>query len=455
MYISLMNSTLSTLHISIFTTILMMIIEGLIFFSGKARRHLHTFEFWLSYLFYFIVSYLTQDYGPKIVSISSILWIWRTKTITKILSDVAGVSLQRRWHNRLLIVSYTASILLTLTSIDFMFFTMPAAMANFIIGMNLILETRKSVKYQDGATIPHKLLILTVFIIFVHIMDFPFLRYDHEFTGLGFALVLLSTILMAVILPAVTIFDLEKGHSRNVENILKERVRQLRDQAKFSALGEMTAGIVHELNNPLSIIAYRTSHLRKHVMSDRAEKDILMRNLDQIEITSERMAKIINSLRKFSKDSKIDPIQRVAVATIIEDTLSYCSDRFQKANILLDVEPYPAVDVECRSVQISQVLLNLLNNSFDAVHQKSNSWVKIDFREKPQSILILIKDSGTGIPEIIRPKIMEPFFTTKVMGGTGLGLSISQGIVEDHKGKLYYDDSALTTTFVVELPYRQ
>lgn len=433
----------------------MLIIEGLIYFSEKDKRHLHTLVFWLAYFTYFVVSYVTGPLGPHFVALSTVIWIWRTKAIGGILSDVSGVDLNVSWHQITLIVGYTLVVILALFNFNFTIFTLPAALVNFVIGMDYIRNARRHMKLQESGTIPHKLLLLTTFIIFAHLLDYPFIRYDHDFTDAGFAVVLMTTILMAVILPAVTIFDLEKGQKKELERMLKERVRQLRDQSKFSALGEMTAGIVHEINNPLSIIAHRTSHLRNQVLKDKAEKDLLMRNLDQIEVTNERVAKIINSLRKFSKDSRLDPLQRVAVATIIEDTLSYCSDRFHQAGILLEIDPYPPVDVECRSVQISQVLLNLLNNSFDAVHFTKNPWVRIGFEEKKDSILIIVRDSGSGIPEIIRNKIMEPFFTTKNTGGTGLGLSISQGIVEDHHGKLYYDESSINTTFVVELPYKQ
>jgi signal transduction histidine kinase len=445
----------STLNISIFTTVLMLIIEGLIYNSEKDKRHLHTFEFWLAYFTYFVISFVTSSYGPEFVALSTVAWVWRTKTIGKILSDVTGVELQKSWHQTSFIIGYTLVVILALFNFSFLIFTLPAAIVNFAVGMDYVRRAKAKMKIQEKGTIPHKLLLLTAAISFLHLLDYPFIRYNHHFTDEGFAIVLLTTILMAVILPAVTIFDLEKSQQRELERMLKERVRQLRDQSKFSALGEMTAGIVHEINNPLSIIAHRTSHLRNQVLKDKAEKDLLMRNLDQIEITNERVAKIINSLRKFSKDSRLDPLQRVAVATIIEDTLSYCSDRFHQAGILLEIDSYPPVDIECRSVQISQVFLNLLNNSFDAVHFTKNPWVKIDFQEKKDSILIFVHDSGSGIPEVIRAKVMEPFFTTKNTGGTGLGLSISQGIIEDHHGQLYYDESSINTTFVVELPYKQ
>lgn len=433
----------------------MLIIEGLIYFSEKNRRHLHIFEYWFAYFTYFVVSYVTGRFGPYFVALSTVVWIWRTKSIGSILSDISGRNLHKSWHNLLLVFGYTSVVILALFKQSFTVFTLPAAISNFVIGLDFIYEGQKGMKIEERKTIPHKLLLLTVFIASVHLLDYPFIRYAHDFTDVGFAIVLLTTILMAVILPAVTIFDLERGHQKELENILRERVKQLRDQSKFSALGEMTAGIVHEINNPLSVISHRTSYLRNQALKDKLDKDLILRNLEQIEVTNERVAKIINSLRKFSKDSRLDPLKTVAVATIIEDTLSYCSDRFHQAGILLEIDPYPPVDIECRSVQISQVLLNLLNNSFDAVKAKHNPWVRIDFEERKETILMNVKDSGSGIPEGIRNKIMEPFFTTKTQGGTGLGLSISQGIIEDHHGKLYYDESAINTTFVVELPYRQ
>ena len=120
-------------------------------------------------------------------------------------------------------------------------------------------------------------------------------------------------------------------------------------------------------------------------------------------------------------------------------------------NIILKVSEIPQVTVLAREAQLAQVLLNLLNNSFDAVEEITNKWVSIDVIDKDKKFQIRVTDSGAGIPSEILDKVMYPFFTTKEVGkGTGLGLSISKGIVEEHKGRIFIDPSMQNTCFVIE-----
>lgn len=450
-----MESVLSTIQISVFTTILMVLVDGILYYSERTKKYLHTLVYWIAYLIYFIVSFVTQPHGPEIVAISALFWIPRTWAVAYILSDVAGKYLIKKWHFYVMAGGYALGVCLMLGGADFTMFTLPAALGNFCIGMDFIFETRRSLQKRDVVHITHKILLFTVFIIFAHLINYPFWRFRHDLTHVGFGIVLLTTILMAIILPAVTIYELLRDQQKGLEKVIKDRAKQLTDQAKFSSLGVMTAGIVHEINNPLSVIKHRSSILRTQVLKDNLDKEMLLRNLDQIEITGERITKIISSLRKFSKSARAESLQVVSVATVIEDTLSYCSERFYHNNVILQVEPYPPVDIEVHAVEISQVILNLLNNSFDAVKNMPNPWVKIDFVNHAHFIEIRVIDSGTGISSSVKKRIMEPFFTTKEDGGTGLGLSISKGIAEKHFGKLYYNADSSNTMFVLELPYRQ
>jgi signal transduction histidine kinase len=119
-------------------------------------------------------------------------------------------------------------------------------------------------------------------------------------------------------------------------------------------------------------------------------------------------------------------------------------------------ETYPRLTIECRPTEISQILLNLLNNAFDAVFSLSEKWVELQVEELPDEIRIQVTDSGSGISKGIREKLMQPFFTTKEPGkGTGLGLSISNRIALKHHGKIYLDESCKNTRFVLVLPKRQ
>lgn len=450
-----MQLTEASLYLSIVVTILMLVINGIFCFTEKDLRNLHTLEFWFAYFAYFLVSMVTQGMAPEIVAFSTLVWIWRTKAICSILGDISGKSLFKSWYIHLALLGYISGVILFVTGAGFTYFTLPPAIANFMIGIDLILQTNKALKEKGTARAPHKIILFVVLVISLHLLDYPFIRYDHVLTHYGFLVVLITTLMMAIILPAVSILDREHEHKRSLEKTIELRVQQLKNEVKFSALGQMTAGIVHEINDPLSLITHQTNELRHKIYKNEAERETLMRGLSRIEATSERMAKVVNSLKKFSRDSKSAPIQNVPVATIVEDTLSYCVDLFSSAGILLDVEPYPVKTIECRSIQISQVLLNLLNNSFEAIQGKRFPWIKISFEERPDKILIRVCDSGDGISPEIKYKMFEPFFTTKVTGGNGLGLSVSKGIIEDHGGKIYYDDASINTSFIVELPYRQ
>ncbi len=443
----------SMLNISLLTALMMTAIFGLIYNSERQPRQLHILEFWVSYSCYYVVSVLTQGQEPRIVALSSLLWVWRIRTIRLILEDVAGRSLFRPWHLYLMATGYAVGGTLGVFTDSFLAITLPASIGVFLAGTDHVVECYRSVRPSKGS-IPHQLLLLNCMLIFTFVMVYPFLRYNHALSSAGFMVVLFSTILMAVLLPAVTTFDIQKAQQEFLRKIIEERGTQLESKSKFYALGEMTAEIVHEINNPLGIILGRASHLKSQVINDEAEKDSLLRNLDQIELTSERVSKIIRSLRKYTKSQITNKKSGIKLDVLLSETISFCEERFRQKNIKLLVAPIPEIEVEGQSVELSQVLINLLNNAFDAVSKLPNPWVQIYMTQNQHAVKIHIKDSGCAIPEAIKNRVLDPFFTTKAEGGTGLGLSISKKIVEDHGGRLYYDEREANTCFVIELPCR-
>lgn len=241
----------------------------------------------------------------------------------------------------------------------------------------------------------------------------------------------------------------------NSLEILEEQRKQAIQSAKLSSLGEMASGIAHEINNPLTIIAGLAVTLKRTKIDNEYDKK-LNDTLDRIIQTVERIAKIIRGLRTFSRDSFDDPVIPTSVQTIIANTLDLAKERILNSNISLKVLPFNDVFVLGREVQIAQVLMNLLNNSLDALEGIHNKWIQIEVIDKGDSVSIRVLDSGPKISAEFAEKIMQPFFTTKAVGkGTGLGLSISKGIVEAHKGKFYLDTEAEFTCFTIELPKGQ
>ena len=216
----------------------------------------------------------------------------------------------------------------------------------------------------------------------------------------------------------------------------------------------MAAGMAHEINNPLAIIVGKSAQTRRLLASEMPpDKAKIAANLDIIESTGQRIAKIIKGLRAFSRDSSRDDMKSEPVEEIVADALGLCQERFRNHGVELRHTIENRAALNCRAAQLVQVLTNLLGNAFDAVQGTERPWVDISAATVGGEVVISVTDSGHGIPEAVVEKMMQPFFTTKpVDKGTGLGLSISLGIAKDHGGDLFYDKSAANTRFVLRLP---
>lgn len=237
---------------------------------------------------------------------------------------------------------------------------------------------------------------------------------------------------------------------------LKTSQAQMLVSAKMASLGEMAGGIAHEINTPLSVISIAADTLLE--MHDEGELDpkFLRRSLDEIIVTVSRIAKIIQGLRYISRDGTNDPVQDTPLVDIVSSMLGVCQETCGSEGIQLHVQEIPSsIVVPCRPIQISQVLLNLMNNSRDAVAHLSEKWIRIEHEVAGSDVKIMVTDSGKGIPTEIQGRIMQPFFTTKEIGkGTGLGLSISKGIIDSHSGSFEYDQHSPNTRFIMKLPAR-
>jgi PAS domain S-box-containing protein len=227
----------------------------------------------------------------------------------------------------------------------------------------------------------------------------------------------------------------------------------LANSARLASLGQFVGGIAHEINNPLSVILGKLTLLKMKLEKGSIKEAEVLSELAKVVETTERISDIINNLQTFSRDPQRDAFEEVQLASIVKDTLSLCSENFRLNNISLSQEIDTDITLECQKVQISQVLMNLVNNSFDAVKARDDKWVKIDADVTDNIITIMITDSGKVIDENISQQMLDPFFTTKEVGeGTGLGLSISSQILNNHGGRLYYNNQHKHTQFVLEFP---
>ncbi len=238
---------------------------------------------------------------------------------------------------------------------------------------------------------------------------------------------------------------------------LKEKNIQMINSSKMATIGEMASGIAHEVNNPLSIIKGRLQQATRTLQNkENLNLDLIEKSIQTALIATDRISKIVLGMKAISRGNTDDNFEVISVEKLFSNTMIFCQEKFKNANVDLIVAEYPVANISCRETQVSQVILNLLNNASDAIEDLEEKWVKVDFNLLPDEhkIQFVITDSGNGIPEAVLNKIMTPFFTTKAVGkGTGLGLSISQNIIKEHGGTLEYNKLSPKTQFIITLNY--
>lgn len=229
----------------------------------------------------------------------------------------------------------------------------------------------------------------------------------------------------------------------------------LNHTSKMATLGEVASGIAHEINNPLAIIKTSSQQIVTSIIRKDYDEEKLIRYFSKINQASDRIAKIVKGLKFFTSNELSSDFKTESIGAIIDDTISLCADKFKNHDVELILnfpDELKNLMIDCRAVELSQVVLNLLNNAFDAVLPLKIKWIEISISESNDTFAISISDSGKTIKSEDVVKFMTPFYTTKAAGkGSGLGLNISQRIVESHGGKLWVDSSAHNSCFVVEI----
>ncbi len=266
---------------------------------------------------------------------------------------------------------------------------------------------------------------------------------------------------------------------------LREAQQQLIMSEKMASLGQLTAGVAHEINNPINFVSANIKPLKEDLADileciKRYELVIQENKLENmfsevqkfknntdinfslqevndllrgIEEGANRTSEIVKGLRNFSRlDQNV--IKKANLHEGIESTLTLLHSVYKdKVEIERDYGEIP--EVECLPGQVNQVFMNILSNAIQAIPETGQIFIKT--WEENDVIKISIRDTGTGISEETKQKIFDPFFTTKEVGkGTGLGLSISYGIIEKHKGKIEVNSEiGKGTDFIISLPVHQ
>ncbi|MCP4912920.1 MAG: PAS domain-containing sensor histidine kinase [Oligoflexia bacterium] len=236
---------------------------------------------------------------------------------------------------------------------------------------------------------------------------------------------------------------------------LEDEINLERERAAFSsqlaAVGEMSAGIAHEINNPLTIIMGLSQSLAKDETDEKRSKKFSM-----VDKAAKRILKITKGLLKLAQKSKTDLHQKNSLKDILFETLEFCQEALAHKGILLTFDGFEDdLYLKCNDVKISQIILNLINNAKDAIFENSyeEKWVKISLKSDSDNYYLSVTDSGPAITKKMAKQILEPFFTTKEKGkGTGLGLPLVSRFASEHGGELLIDTETTNACFIVKLP---
>ncbi|MEQ9671112.1 PAS domain-containing protein [Coleofasciculus sp. G2-EDA-02] len=275
---------------------------------------------------------------------------------------------------------------------------------------------------------------------------------------------------------------------------LKNTQAQLVQTKKMASLGQLVAGIAHEINNPISFIAGNVSFAHQYGRDllklidlyqqhyphpnapiqdamEAVELDFLRTDfpkaLNSIRDGVVRIQQIVRSLQHFSHLNEAQ-MKTIDLHQGLANTLIILQNRFNKKPNLAAIEFTKVFSklpkIECYPGQLNQVFINILNNAIDALEEKNKQndsfqpQIKIstEISELNSTVIIRIADNGLGIPAHLQEHLFEPFFTTKPVGqGTGLGLAISYQIIEKHKGKITFNSqSGIGTEFIIEIPIK-
>jgi signal transduction histidine kinase len=279
------------------------------------------------------------------------------------------------------------------------------------------------------------------------------------------------------------VLEAQKKELQKTLERLKFAQSQLVQSEKMASLGQLVAGIAHEINNPVTFISAGVDSLNTNLEEIRQVLDIYHRitprnvaekikeiedlkgkidyneaireigNLiDSIKHGTERTTEIVKGLRTFSRLDE-DVLKVANIHEGLDSTLILLRNKY-KQRIEIEKNYGDIPEIECYPGQLNQVFMNILSNAIDAIDDKGT--ITISTVKSNDKVQVSIKDTGRGIPENIRTKIFEPFFTTKEVGhGTGLGLSISHGIIEKHKGTIDVNSEVDKGTIItVSLPIK-
>lgn len=223
-------------------------------------------------------------------------------------------------------------------------------------------------------------------------------------------------------------------------------------EKEMALVGMMTAGVVHEIKTPLTLIQGIVGQLNQLILQNDLDIEKLERIGGKLEKLTQTMIGLIRSVQSLTHDVQTPP-SPTNLSQILDEVVEMCSEKLRLRNTKLHIHYYDRnLKILCHPLKITQVLINLINNSIDALLQLPKKEIDISIEAAQDNVIISVKDSGS-IPEAIRNDLFKPLFTTKKRGeGTGLGLYLCQELLKINNGSIELDKNSEDTCFIIRIP---
>ncbi|MGZ3772348.1 MAG: sensor histidine kinase [Pseudobdellovibrionaceae bacterium] len=436
------------------------LIVGLIQYKKNKNQIQRRMVFiWISTILIILAYLLTAQIGPRISGIIAAPLVFLNFLLySQFFSDVRKVNFSAKLPIRFFSFGYLTSIALFFFDVPFGYFALPSLLAAVFPFFLLLFYILK--KSEQSLTVPQIIFLFNQ--LFFSILN---LTWNPEFFSIGiifwgFALSLASGQIHAIIVPIVGNDAIFKEKTDHLEGEIFKRVneltlvrKQLWEANKNAMMGRLAGGLAHEINNSLSLINIQADLLEKKMQLKSIDENFILQATLGIHQQVQKLNNMTSSLRKIARDEGEAPKKIYNLTALIKETLVLFQDRLKKSKIDLFLNTGNEVFVRVNSSDISQVIIQLLNNSFEALDSKPGGWIRISETADNNIVFVEIEDSGTLSQEKAE-QIMEPFYTNKDVTGRGLGLGliVSKTIIEAHGGTLYLDKDSKNTKFIFTLP---
>jgi signal transduction histidine kinase len=246
---------------------------------------------------------------------------------------------------------------------------------------------------------------------------------------------------------------LARSFNRMIEELLKLR-QEVQRKERLAALGQFSAGIAHEIKNPLGGILGQTQLAKRHLKKEQPDTPAALRALDLVEEETRRANRIVTQLMKFARKERT-PKERLNIGERVRHSLEVLKPQIEEAKVTLELRlPEQAIVCLADGEPLHEVILNLIQNALHAMEDSEVKRLTVSLSETQGFASLRIADTGSGMTAEVRQHLFEPFFTTKSIGrGTGLGLATCHGIILSHRGQIEVESTVGEgSTFIVRLP---